>query len=239
VHRIVTRERILLKSGYHVEYHWVPGHSKIEGNEIAEGMTRQAATTLIQRGTGRLLKAENFTSLSHLHRQTKERKWKEAKDWLEKNLDNRPGYILPTTQQPDPIAMQERKRLATRYYQLKIGHAVIGTHLKRINSLNDDSCWWCESQERQTVEHLIKRCRKWRKERETLRKKTPRGVWHHRKVCHLFASRECTAALLEFIENTEVGNRKEEKEMKIREEERDEEMGWEDLHDDEDDEKEI
>jgi hypothetical protein len=33
-------------------------------------------------------------------------------------------------------------------------------HLKRINSINDDRCWWCNSGDRQTVKHLFKLCTK-------------------------------------------------------------------------------
>jgi hypothetical protein len=52
--------------------------------------------------------------------------------------------------------MATSKRLASRYYQLKIGHAITGEYLTGINSINDDRYWWYNNGERQTMKHLIK-----------------------------------------------------------------------------------
>jgi hypothetical protein len=71
-------------------------------------------------------------------------------------VKDRPEYSAPTQQKPDPTLMTAPKKLATRYYQLTTGHAVIGTHLERINAMDDDRCWWCNNGERQTVKHLFK-----------------------------------------------------------------------------------
>lgn len=40
-----------------------------------------------------------------------------------------------------------------RFYQLKIGHGVVGTFLARIKAMETPECWWCGAQE-QTVIHL-------------------------------------------------------------------------------------
>ena len=42
-----------------------------------------------------------------------------------------------------PIPMASAKSLATRYYQLKCGHAPTGAYLKRFGHRKDDKCWWC------------------------------------------------------------------------------------------------
>jgi ribonuclease HI len=149
VRRIVKREKLLLRRGYTVEYHRVPGHEGIRGNEEADKAAKEAATIPIMRGVKRIPREESFTTLAHLHRKTNEKKTKETTDWLQKSLGDRQGYKLSTTKRPDEKAMHSQKRLATRYYQLKIGHAVIGTHLKRINTIDDDRCWWCNTDERQ------------------------------------------------------------------------------------------
>jgi hypothetical protein len=135
---------------------------------------------------------------------------------IRESLGDRQGYILPTTKKPDENAMKAPKRLATRYYQLKIGHAVIGTHLKRINTIQDDRCWWCNDGERQTVRHLLKFCQKWRREREAL-SKIKKNLWYHHAMAYMFEDKDSTEHILQFLRTTEVGNRMKEKEREQRE----------------------
>jgi len=61
----------------------------------------------------------------------------------------------------DPTPAKAPKRIATRFYQLKTGHALTATHLKWIKLREGDQCWWC-CRSRQTREHLFKHCNRWR-----------------------------------------------------------------------------
>jgi hypothetical protein len=90
---------------------------------------------------------EQSTTLPHLNRHNKEQKTMETKTWLEQTMADRPGYSFLHYQKLDKFVRTSSKWLATRYYQMKIGYAVIGTHLKRINSIDDDRCWWFDSGE--------------------------------------------------------------------------------------------
>ncbi|KAI5789374.1 hypothetical protein FPQ18DRAFT_391918 [Pyronema domesticum] len=110
-----------------------------------------------------------------------------------------------------------------------IGHAVIATHLKRINTIDDDRRWWCNTDERQTVRHLFKECRRWRSEREGLKKKIKPGLWSHNDMAHMFENKECTEFIMKFIKETEVGNKTKEKDQEEKDEERDGDNGWEEL----------
>jgi hypothetical protein len=61
------------------------------------------------------------------------------------------------------------------------------------------------------VEHLIKECHKWRKEREKLKKEINTAIWHHKGTEYIFADRKNTPAILKFLEMTEIGNKMSEK----------------------------
>jgi hypothetical protein len=81
----------------------------------------------------------------------------------------------------------------------------------RIGKVQDARCWWCSSS-RQTVEHLLLECRKWRRERMTMiRKLSTKNITisetpDQRNVKILFED-NATVDVLEFIEKTEVGKR--------------------------------
>ena len=47
--------------------------------------------------------------------------------------------------------------MASRFYQLRTGHALIGAYLKKIGT-----CWWCDPGVKQSREHLFKSCKKWK-----------------------------------------------------------------------------
>lgn len=104
-----------------------------------------------------------------------------------------------------------RKALAARYLQLKSGHAITAAYLMRIGKAVEARCWWCSSS-RQTVEHLLLECRKWRRERKILMQRlkardiavsqTP----DRRNLKTLFED-NAIVDMLKFVENTEVGKR--------------------------------
>ena len=104
-----------------------------------------------------------------------------------------------------------RKAFAARYLQLKSGHAITAAYLMRIGKAEGARCWWCNGS-RQTVEHLLLECRKWRREREILLQRlkardiavseTP----DRRNLKTLFED-NAIVDMRKFVENTEVGKR--------------------------------
>jgi len=151
----------------------------------------KAASTVAQRAAKQPPKAMRSASLSYVKQAIRE-KWKPM-EALDKHVED------------------ARKSVASRYLQLKSGHAITGTHLLRIGKVQDARCWWCSSS-RQTVEHLLLECRKWRRERATMIRKlstkniTIRETPDRRNVRILF-EHKATVDVLEFIETTEVGKR--------------------------------
>jgi len=86
------------------------------------------------------------------------------------------------------------KRLAARFYQLKVGHCLTGEYLHWTKSRPTPQCWWCRCP-KQTRHHLLKRCPRWKKELRTLWEEVyketgrGRGRW---KAHELFAESECS-----------------------------------------------
>ena len=64
--------------------------------------------------------------------------------------------------QPDPTPAKASKAVASRYYQLRTGRALIGPYLKKIGKCASDTCWWCDCGVKQSREHLFKSCKKWK-----------------------------------------------------------------------------
>lgn len=160
---------------------WLPNDENVEGYDIAQAAAQRAA----KQQPKKMLSA----SMSYV-KQAAETRWK------------------PKVNVNDNMA-KAKKRVAARYLQLESGHAVTGAHLLRFGKVEDAQCWWCGGSS-QTVAHLLLRCRKWRRQRDSMM----RGMRAER----IFISarrdgadleslygEEATKAVLQFIGNTEVG----------------------------------
>jgi hypothetical protein len=97
------------------------------------------------------------------------------------------------------------------FLQVASGHALIGTHLTCIKKKESDICWWYDLGRKQTDGHLFRRCRAWRRELLDLKKKVEwlkgrrRGRGARLKVISLFHNKWLMDAVLEFLEQTEIG----------------------------------
>ena len=200
-----------------IEVRWCPAHKGMEGNEKADEWAKLVAEEPDAREVEGL---EWFTysdrpeersmplprSLANIKREISEKKWAEARQWAG-NRTSKTKYRMPTSQRPDGTVAGSAKWLAERFYQLKTGHCRTGEYLHWTKSRPTAQCWWCPHP-RQTREHLLKGCPKWRKQQRTLwkevRKETGKGRrWW--KAHKLFADRRCSQAVLNFLSSTEVG----------------------------------
>lgn len=104
------------------------------------------------------------------------------------------------------------KRLSTRFFQLKIGHAITAVYLKRIGKSEFSNCWWC-SNRNQTIEHLLFECSRWRKERKKFyskleESKTPRPRNNDKEAkFKLFNNSKAFKAILDFLNSTQIGTK--------------------------------
>jgi hypothetical protein len=169
------------EAGGRVVLTWLPNDEEVEGYD--------KANTAAQRAAKHQPKEMRSASLSYV-RQAIEAKWK---PWAKISKD---------------IA-NAKKSVAARYLQLRSGHAITGTHLLRIGKVEDAQCWWCGGSS-QTVAHLLLRCRKWRRQRDSLLRgmRAKEIVISARRdqadLENLFRD-EATKEVLRFIGNTEVG----------------------------------
>jgi len=110
---------------------------------------------------------------------------------------------------------QAEKRTASRFYQLKSGHALTGVYLKSTDNRPDDHCWWCDPENdsgtHQTRDHLVKHCHKWKVQQAAMwarvKEETKKGKQKWR-VGGLLADDRCSPAVSGgFLRSDHVGGR--------------------------------
>jgi ribonuclease HI len=163
---IIENTRIISQSGIKLEYRWVPGHSGIDGNETADAYAKDAA--IPENEEALPSQVDRFTSLSHISRKTTEKKWKQANEWFHLKCRSNKYYRLNENHKPNMMIARTEKSTSQIIYQMTTGHALIGSHLKRVQKIESDVCWWCQCGATQTREHLFKCCRRWKGQHKVL-----------------------------------------------------------------------
>jgi ribonuclease HI len=197
-----------------IEIRWCPAHEGIDGNETADTWAKLAADEPDAHGVEGWTRADRPEeqpiplprSLANIKREIAEKKWAEARQWVA-GRTSRKKYKMSNSQRPDDTVAGSTKRLAARFYQLKTGHALTGVYLHWTKARPTPQCWWCPYP-RQTREHLLKGCPKWRKQQKVLWKevwKETGGGRFRWKAHELFAEPRASQAVLNFLSSTDVG----------------------------------
>ncbi|EED23124.1 hypothetical protein TSTA_065770 [Talaromyces stipitatus ATCC 10500] len=114
----------------------------------------------------------------------------------------------------DKAAARAPKRLASRYYQLKTGHAPIGAYLHRIQARDSPECKACGAL-RETVSHILFECRgRHKARRELYRGLAKAGVplptaAEDNPEARLLSEPKATIALLQFVGSADLFGDKE------------------------------
>lgn len=100
-------------------------------------------------------------------------------------------------------AMKTAALVSRQYFQLKSGHAVIGTCLHRIGSTETDRCSEYTSQARIDTHHILLSCSAWTKDRRKMHEKCKKdGGENPRIVRQFLRSKKAMPAVLSFIKAT-------------------------------------
>jgi Reverse transcriptase-like len=179
----------------------------VEGNERADQAAKRAAARAA---------SEEELSLAYVRRAGTEARREEGKKWLNAAMAHKPlrarrAYRVTEGFKQDPTAAAAPNPTASRYYQLKTGHAAVGSYLHKIKAQEDQACQWCRAPH-ETANHLLFECREWRVQRKTLQGDLIRARVQYTAAGEvpggrLFADQKATKALLTFIATTGVGMR--------------------------------
>ena len=157
-----------------IEIRWCPAHKEIARNEKADEWAKIAAEEPDTRGVEWLNYSDRMEvrpmplrrSLMNLKREISEEKWAEAWQWAKGQTSKR-KYRMPESHRPDSVVAESTKRLVSRVYQLKTGHARTGQYLHWTRSRPSAECWWCQCPT-QTRDHLFKLCPKRKQQQKIL-----------------------------------------------------------------------
>jgi ribonuclease HI len=206
--RAYRASQALEAQGRPVTIQWVPGHQGIEGNERADQAAKQAASKPSRQGQGEL-------SIAHANRARTEVIRARRQQWLTKALGCRSlgaqrAYRAQLGWKLDPVVAAAPKKVASRYYQLKTGHAAIGAYLRKVQARESEVCQGCQAPS-ETVHHLLFECREWRKQRRALYKALqevnvalPTAAEDY-PAGRLLGDLRATKAVLQFLGDTTIG----------------------------------
>ena len=137
---------------------WVPGHSDIYGNEMADSLAKEAASMPQE---SRLCDMKSVKNLVNTKAKT---------IWLDKWTKGKTGRNLqkhlPAPNKRDPIHLIPRKDQST-IFQYRTGHCPVNIHLARILKDHSPYCRHCKTEE-ETVEHHLLHCPALENQRKSL-----------------------------------------------------------------------
>ena len=83
-------------------------------------------------------------------------------------LSKHHAYRPRKRMRPDPTPAKASKAVASRFYQLRTGRALIWPYLRKIGKRASDTRWWYGRGVKQSREHLPKCCKKWKSQQAIL-----------------------------------------------------------------------
>lgn len=196
--RAIKAAKNATEKGAKITLKWVPGHTDILGNETAD-LLAKSATFIIPQSTK--------TSFAMLGLKIKELKIKEWYDLLN-NAKGKTNYNRFSYKKHFPWRIQSKlrtpagtpRKIASAFYQLKLGHGYLKSYLQRVKHSTNDRCRCGQSE---TTEHLILSCPETTSARRHLTDKFKGEI----SLQLLLHTKVGTEAMLEFLQETQIATR--------------------------------
>ena len=156
---ILRIHKQLIEAPNSIRLHWVPGHSQIEGNEVADKEAKKAAIS-------EMTPSEHITDTCEvksiiLAKVTQY--WK--KRWTEYKGRNHLGSIISDIQDAPKIKHSSR-RMEILFSQLRLGRCRLNAPLYKIKKADSPLCEHCPEEE--TPSHYLLKCSYYEEERKNL-----------------------------------------------------------------------
>ncbi|APA14966.1 predicted protein [Sclerotinia sclerotiorum 1980 UF-70] len=165
--RAIKAAEVIRAKGAEISLNWVPGHTSVEGNELADKLAKEATT---------IQPTSNETSFGLLGMTVKEYA---SDQWL----DTLKQYELRSNQSPSTysklfswkigskikLPSGTTRNTASAFFQLKLGHGYIKSYLHRFKLTNNK----CICSNIEAPQHLLISCPIYKTKRKEIFKKIP------------------------------------------------------------------
>ena len=180
-----------------IEIIWIPGHAEIEGNEHADAEAKEAAKdpTLSRTHNYKPLKSARARYI----KTTAKKQWLTIWNGNTKTANSLRRIMKGKYTKTGPALYNEieNRNSAAKIAQLRTGHCGLNRYLHRFGKTNTPYCQCGYGKE--TVEHYLLECRKYREQRKKLRKEV--GTVKMR-VARLLGDTKVIKHTLEYIKTT-------------------------------------
>jgi ribonuclease HI len=197
--RAIQAALIARDKGASIRLNWVPGHTEVAGNELADALAKEA-TKLVPPD----LEETSFALIGPRIKQINSLEWK-AYLGKQKRSQNPAAYSRTfkwklNSKMQVPIGT--KRVLASAFYELKLGHGYFKSYLHRLGRAANHAC---QCGKKETPEHLLLSCPELRESRRVLREKLSSTRLSLRLLLH---TKEGIQETLNFINSTKIATRK-------------------------------